>query len=171
MAKSSDEILVSLVTLADFPFTPFKKVIKGESEPETKYPSAWRWLLLLYFFDSFMRDNGRKHIAEKEFVDNYEGLQDLGLVPNPNFRRAVLRSSKSTFSADLGKVKGQLERTSDRQDATDLLFFVDSLQEAANGMRGDFAPAEGSTNENCSAPTAEARISCTSSRSTDPEGR
>jgi hypothetical protein len=58
MAANRHDLFVQVVTLADFPFTPFKRILKGDAEPESKYPTAWCWLMLLYFFDSFSKDNG-----------------------------------------------------------------------------------------------------------------
>lgn len=124
------------MTLADFPFTPFKKIIKGETEPESRYPTAWAWILLLYLLDSFNKDNGRRHLDEQAFQKAFADLRHLGLVPRPDLRRAVLTSSKTTFGAELLKVGIKLERATERQDTTDLVFFVDSLKLIASAMRG-----------------------------------
>jgi hypothetical protein len=135
LANSRHDLFVTLVSLADFPFTPFKKIIKGEAEPESRYPTAWSWLLLLYLFDSFNKDNGREHLDEQAFQTAFANLQHLGLLPGPDLRRAVLTSSKTTFGAELLKVGVKVERATERQDATDLVFFVDSLKLIACAMR------------------------------------
>ncbi len=135
LSKNHHDLFVRLVTLADFPFVPFKRIIKGEAEPEAKYPTAWTWLLLLYLFDSFARDNGRHQINEQDFQEALQSLKTLGLLPNPDFRRAVLTSSKTTFGAEIWKLSAKTERTSQRQDATDLMFFVESLKQIALGIR------------------------------------
>ena len=49
---------VKLLSLSDFPFTPFSKIIRGNSEPESKYPTAWSWILLVYLLESFAKDEG-----------------------------------------------------------------------------------------------------------------
>jgi hypothetical protein len=136
LSNTRHDLFVTLVTLADFPFTPFKKIIKGEAEPESRYPTAWSWLLLLYLIDSFSKDNGREHMDEQAFQKAFADLQHLGLLPGPDLRRAVLISSKTTFGAELLKVGVKLERATERQDTTDLVFFVDSLKLIANAMRG-----------------------------------
>jgi hypothetical protein len=134
IAQDRHNLFVTLVTLADFPFTPFSKILKGDMEPEAKYPTAWCWLLLLYLFESFTRDNARQSQDEKAFQDCCSDLKELGLLPNPTFRRTVLTSSKSTFGATLWKVTAKSERTYERQDTTDFAFFVDSLKQIAFGI-------------------------------------
>jgi hypothetical protein len=136
LSNTRSDLFVTLVTLADFPFTPFKKIIKGETEPESRYPTAWSWLLLLYFLDSFNKDNGREHLDEVAFQKAFADLQNLGLLPGPDLRRSVLISAKTTFGAELWKVGVKLERTTERQDTTDLVFFIDSLKLIAGAMRG-----------------------------------
>lgn len=135
LSKSRYDIFVDLVTLADFPFTPFKKILKGDAEPETKYPTAWCWLILLYLFESFHNDNGHKHVDQNSFDKAYDALRQLGLVPNPDIRKAVLTSSKNTFGVSVGAVKANTERAYERQDATDVPFFIEFLKKIALGFR------------------------------------
>jgi hypothetical protein len=135
LAQNRHDLFVHVVSLNDFPFTPFKRILKGDAEPETKYPTAWCWLFLLYFFESFSQDNGQTHIDVHKFETGYSGLKTLGLVPAPDLRRAVLASAKTTFSVQLAGVKAEMERGYERQDATDLPFFIDYLKNVALGFR------------------------------------
>lgn len=135
MAGDRHDLFVDLVTLADFPFTPFKKILKGDAEPETKYPTAWSWLMLLYFYESFARDESRTHTDQEQFRNQYDLLRSTGLLPNPDLRRAVLTSSKATFALELSGVKAKVERSYQRQDTTDFPFFIETLKTTALGLR------------------------------------
>lgn len=135
LACERHDLFVQVVSLSDFPFTPFKKILKGDAEPETKYPTAWCWLFLLYLFESFNRDNGRVHLDDSKFDSSYASLKELGLVPEPDLRRAVLTSSKNTFGVQLSAVKAGTERNYERQDVTDLPFFIEYLKSVALGFR------------------------------------
>lgn len=49
--RDSYSDFAKLVSLADFPFTPFSKIVRGDAEPETKFPTAWSWILLIYLLE------------------------------------------------------------------------------------------------------------------------
>src|SRR5664280_2028032 len=52
---------VKKINLEDFPFAPFSKIVRGDLEPEAKYPVAWSWILMIYLIESFSRDAGMHH--------------------------------------------------------------------------------------------------------------
>jgi hypothetical protein len=102
-----------------------------------KLPTSWRWLLLLYLIDSFQKDNGGEHEDPERFRMAVSNLKELGILPNPDFKRIVLTSSKNSFAAKLKFLAGGREDTFERQDVTDLPFFIDALGNLAKGFKGN----------------------------------
>ena len=135
LAQSRHDLFVNVVALGDFPFTTFKRLMKGEDSSETKFPASWRWLLLLYLLDSFQHDNGGSHEEADRFESALVNLKDLGVLPNPDFKKIVLTSSKNSFSGKLKFLEGQRESTYTKQDVTDFPFFVEALSSLAQGFR------------------------------------
>jgi hypothetical protein len=136
LAGTRHDLFVKLVALGDFPFATFKKLLKGDEPPEVKLPTSWRWLLLLYLIDSFQKDNGGQHENPERFRTALSNLAELGILPNPDFKRVVLTSSKHSFAAKLKFLAGARENTFERQDVTDLPFFIDALLDLAMGFKG-----------------------------------
>src|SRR5208282_4538232 len=92
---------VRLVSLADFPFTPFSKIIRGDAEPETKFPTAWSWILLIYLLESFARDEGISHRDAAAFNDAVRAFRQMGLSPAGNPGAIVRASAKNSFKLAL----------------------------------------------------------------------
>lgn len=85
---------VKLVSLADFPFTPFSKIIRGDAEPETKYPTAWSWILLVYLLESFAKDEGVGHPDKVVFQDAIAAFRRMGLSPPQTQVLSFVRAQK-----------------------------------------------------------------------------
>jgi hypothetical protein len=99
--QSDPKLFVKTVFLSDFPFSNFQQIISGRAEPESKFPTAWSWILLLSLIDSFSTDIGSPSNQENDFLCSLEALQKLGLLPNPTLKQLVLVSSKKQFKAKL----------------------------------------------------------------------
>ena len=100
-AQQESQLFVNTVFLGDFPYTDFKSIIKGDSEPEARYPLAWSWLLLLSLFDSFAKDEGSQSNRSGDFAKTIQTLRGLCLLPSPSLRQVVIVSSKKSFSLKL----------------------------------------------------------------------
>jgi hypothetical protein len=127
---------VKLVSLADFPFTPFSKIVRGDLEPETKYPTAWSWILLIYLLESFARDAGVIHSDVIAFQDAVSAFRQMGLSPAGNPASIVRASAKTNFKLALpGKLAEFSWSGSETRPALEIPDFVESLKELIGGVR------------------------------------
>ena len=126
-----------IMQLADFPFGAFKKIISGDTEPESKYPTAWAWILLLKILDSFSRDEGSPTQGSIDFLKALGTLKELGLMPIPELKHVVLTSSRNSFKVNLATVletayEGQYEDRS-----LQLPYFVEALKTLVLNFRSE----------------------------------
>lgn len=127
---------VKLVPLQDFPFTPFSKIIRGDAEPETKFPTAWSWILLTYLLDSFSRDNGLQHSDMTAFQDAVSAFRKMGLTPTDSPADIVRKSAKNAFKLSLpGKLAEYSWSGSDIKPASEIPNFVESIKQLIYGIR------------------------------------
>src|ERR1019366_6311772 len=129
VAEDDPNSFVRFVNIADVSFSTFSQILKGQLEPEARYPTVWSWLLLLFLFDSFSDDQGSNLAREDDLYLAIEGLKELGLLPRPKLNEAVTATSDKSFSLKLTTVLGGIEagfKTSKTQG--DLPFFADRLR-------------------------------------------
>jgi hypothetical protein len=129
VAEDDPHSFVRFVNIADVSFSTFSQILKGQLEPEARYPTVWSWLLLLFLFDSFSDDQGSNLAREDDLYLAIEGLKELGLLPRPKLNEAVTATSDKSFSLKLTTVLGGIEagfKTSKTQG--DLPFFADRLR-------------------------------------------
>lgn len=120
---------VKLVSLGDFPFTPFSKIIRGDAEPEVKYPAAWSWLLLIYILESFSRDEALHHPDQVALQDAMKAFRMMGLSPAGDPASLVRTSSKNNFTLSLpGRLAEYTWSGSETKPASELPSFVESLK-------------------------------------------
>ena len=120
---------VKLVSLADFPFTPFSKIIRGDVEPEAKFPTAWSWILLIYLLESFARDAGVTHPDMVAFNDAVSAFRQMGLSPAGDPASIVRASAKQGFKLALpGKLAEYSWSGAEAKPASDIPNFVESLK-------------------------------------------
>jgi hypothetical protein len=93
----------NIMHLYDFPFKSFSKIIAGNEELESKLPTTWSWLLLLYFIESFSKDNGSPSQYDPLFCRALKSLTQLGLLPTQDLNSLVVKSSKNSFKVSLPK--------------------------------------------------------------------
>ncbi len=91
----------TVMNLVDFPYSSFKKIVSGESDPEGKFPTAWSWLLLLKIIRSLRDDNGSPSISERRFTQLIEKLTSMGLLDSDNLNKIVTQSTKNSFRAQI----------------------------------------------------------------------
>ena len=120
---------VKKVSLADFPFTPFSKIIKGDIEPEAKFPTAWSWILLIYVLESFGKDAGASHSDENELLAALKLFEELGVSPEASPAKIARTSSKNAFSFKIPLEIGKYSYESGPNKRPDDIFnFVASLK-------------------------------------------
>jgi hypothetical protein len=98
-ADSNPDLFVKNVFLSDFPYGDFERVVTGNAEPESRYPSAWSWILMLYLLDSFSNDLGATF--DENFSYSVELLKEIGLLPATSLKKTVIISSKPKYKAKL----------------------------------------------------------------------
>ncbi len=125
---NSPELFVTPLFLSDFPYSDFKNIVRGDSEPEAKYPTAWSWILLLQFVDSFSRDNGPHGEIRYQFDSIVESLRSSGLLPAPSLKEIVLRSSKKSLKINIPTLFDVSYEWGKSGDSLSLPFFVEQLR-------------------------------------------
>lgn len=98
---TSHDFFPSIVNLADFPYTSFKKIVSGDADPDAKYPTAWSWLLLLRILGSLRSDQGSPTLADPHFVAVTKKLEEMGLLKTDNLNKLVVQSIKNSFRAQI----------------------------------------------------------------------
>ena len=131
-SNKDSQLFVTSTFLADFPYKDFKNIINGDVD--TKYPTAWSWLLLLHLFDSFTKDEGSASNREQDFLASTETLKKLGLLPSPNLRQVVLVSSKRSFKIALPTIVETVFERTGQEQGLQLPFFVDRLKATAQNF-------------------------------------
>lgn len=137
VAESDDpQLFVTTVNIADISFSSFSQILKNQIEPEARYPTVWSWLLLLFLFDSFMKDQGSNAVSDNDFYFATETLKELGLLPSPKLNEAVTVTSDKSFTLKLSVLIANVEATfKTTKSAADLPFFVDRLRMIARRFR------------------------------------
>lgn len=131
VGDGKSQLFVNTSYLADFPYTDFKKIIKGDTEPEAKYPTAWSWILCIKLINSFSKDNGSESHSDHQFSKAMTSLHNLGLLPLPSLKHLVLTSSKKSFGVNLGKIlKSDYQQTCE-ENSLQIPFFTERLKEIA----------------------------------------
>ncbi len=129
VSASDPHLFVQTVNIADVSFATFSQILKGQIEPTARYPTVWSWLLLLFLFDSFSKDQAANCTRDAELYLVIESLKELGLLPEPTLKEAVSRTADSGFTLKLTAYGAGLEVTSKKSDApADLPFFVERLR-------------------------------------------
>lgn len=101
LAEDDPQLFVSTVFLSDFPYSSFKKVAAGDIEPESRFPTAWAWLLLLRVIDSLRKDEGALTSKDPRFQRARKALEGMGLLPVSDLKQLVMTSSKQSFKAKI----------------------------------------------------------------------
>lgn len=120
---------VKSIPLSDFPFTPFSKMIRGDAEPEYKYPTAWSWILLIHILESLYSDESLDHPDMSKIQDAITAFRSMGLSAAGSPAAIVRTTAKNSFSLKLPQSLATYERTgSEIRPASEIPDFVESLK-------------------------------------------
>lgn len=127
--KQNDDsyLFCKTVNLAQFPYKSFNKIISGISEPETKFPTTWKWILFIYIIRSFDEDNGKKCDREAEFHNAVETFKQIGVIP-AELNKIALLASKKNFKLKLPYFEATLEREKNFGGELHYLHIVEYLE-------------------------------------------
>ncbi|MGU9978563.1 P-loop ATPase, Sll1717 family [Phreatobacter sp. HK31-P] len=123
--------------LQDFPFTPFSKMIRGDAEPESKYPDAWSWILLIYTIASLAKDEGMRHPDHGAIRSALDAFGEMGLSPNANVAELVRKTAKTSFKLSVPKIYEQSWSSREVRPASEIPDFVSALKDLASKARTD----------------------------------
>lgn len=127
-AENDPLSFVKNVLIGDFPFTPFSKIVRGNAEPESKYPIAWSWLILVYIIESFANDSGLIHDNHGLFEEAVVALKQLGLSPNQDIASIVRKTTKSGFKLQIPKVLEYMRESGPAIEGADIALYVEGLK-------------------------------------------
>jgi hypothetical protein len=135
LAQNDPKLFVTSNFLSDFPYNSFKKVASGDIEPESRYPTAWAWLLLLRLVDSFRQDEGAESARDPKYIRAFKALETLGLLPITDVKQLVMTSSKRSFKAQIPQfLEAVLEKEFSAQDVA-LVQLVQFLRDLVKNFR------------------------------------
>lgn len=131
-ADSNPEFFTIPTFLADFPYHDFSRLFPGD-DPQAKFPTAWAWLLLVRFFESFNRDEGRSQDAD--FEKTIGVLKKLGVIPDRTLREVVLTSTTRTFRVKLPVVFESEYRRDRHEQILKFPYYVEQLKAVIKRVR------------------------------------
>lgn len=134
--KDRRKNIIHEIMMKAFPYKLFGKIVKGEAEPEAKYPLAWRWILLMYVLYSFDLDNTVNGIDPFEWNETVKELQKSHLFPITTISDLVSKTSKRTFKINLKFVEYETETAYNTQ-GIDVNLLVNHLQRLLSNIKSD----------------------------------
>jgi hypothetical protein len=96
-----ESLFVSSNFLSDFPFVSFYDIVGGANKPESRFPTAWAWLLLILLIDSFNKDQNSTIVNDPDYLRIITLFQKLGILPAADLSHLALLSSKKTLKMKL----------------------------------------------------------------------
>ena len=94
IAETDHSLFAEHTFLSDFPYANFSKIVSGEAEPESRFPTAWSWVLTLSMLASFSKDEGAQSANNPDFVRSINALREVGLLASIGIKEMVIASSK-----------------------------------------------------------------------------
>lgn len=126
---------IQVLNLEEFPYTSFSQIVKGNEAPQTKYPTAWSWILLIYLLSSLSRDAGLISNHTRELDETLSSLRDMGLLPLKGLHRLVRTTSERTFKWTIPKFFEGTWKSGDT--ASDIPQYVENLKRLLLDLRTD----------------------------------
>ena len=105
-ATDDYSLFVSHTFLSDFPYGNFSRIVTGDAEPESRFPTAWQWILVLRLLDSISKDNGIEGDEFGQLHVSLKALRSAGLLTSDDLKQMVVASSRAKYKA---KFLGVLE--------------------------------------------------------------
>jgi hypothetical protein len=118
----------TIYQLEDFSFQNFSKIIRGDQEPEAKFPDAWAWLLLIIALESLSRDEGVWHPDAVSYNETVNSLKQMGFMPNSSLRHIANITSRKTFKLTIPYVFESSEDFASIDKVNDIPMFVHNMK-------------------------------------------
>lgn len=78
---NDSSVFLTNIDLADFPYTTFSQIVPGKDAPQSRYPTAWSWILLIHFIASLAKDGALEVPDHDSFEQTKNVLHQMGLLP------------------------------------------------------------------------------------------
>jgi len=127
---------VSLLSLGEFPFKDFSKIIPGDEINEAKLPTTWAWILLIYLLESFYRDNGKQHPTPDDVEKTIAGFREMGFSEEANPSDIIRTTAKKTFTIS-AKIAGAAYTPGELRLRRDIPDYVNSLKKFISKFRSE----------------------------------
>ena len=137
ISAGDPNLFVRKMDMEDFPFTPFSKMIRGDAEPEAKYPTAWSWIMLIYIMYSFRSDEGMRHPDQQSFIAAVNCFKEMGFAPHHKPAELIKTSSKTSFKLMIPSAFEASTATREVRPASEIPNFVESIKESVRVCRSD----------------------------------
>ena len=134
-AENDWALFVTHMFLSDFPYGNFSKIVTGDAEPESRFPSAWQWLLTLTLLGSIAKDHGIDY--DEELHRSLNILTKSGLLPSTDLKEIVVASSRVKYKVKiLGLLDIQLDPNQKKPDDFQFLHAIHRLRNLLMTVRG-----------------------------------
>jgi hypothetical protein len=130
LSEGEPELFVTTAALDDFSYGDFKSLAGRDGDAESRYPTVWAWVLLLFLVQSLERDEQGRLDAPRSYTDPVEGLRSLNLLPLPQLKQLVTSSSKRGFKATIPKFFEYTEERVAESHDLQMMQMVRALREA-----------------------------------------
>lgn len=134
LSRNGQRLHIKVANLDEFPYGDFKAAA-GTSEPQTRYPATWTWLLLVSLFELFEEDVESAESGSADYRLAADSLRRLGLIPTPELNFLVRTSAKKSFKLKLPKIFGFDHQVTSTSQDLQLPQAVNALKRAANGFK------------------------------------
>lgn len=131
--QNNSEIFLTNIDLADFPYTAFSQIVPGQEAPQSRYPTAWSWILLIHFVASFDRDGALDIPDQQTFDATRNSLREMGLLPIMGLPQLVRTSGETAVKISIPPF---FEGSHKQQNShIDVPYYVENLKRLLNNLR------------------------------------
>lgn len=137
-ATSNYSLFVEHTFLSDFPYGNFAKIVTGDAEPESRFPTAWQWILVLILLNSISQDYGVIYDDDGELRRSLDALKSVGLLPSSDLKQMVVSASRAKYKAKLlGIFEIEIDSNERRSGEIQFLQAVSCLRNVLLKVRSD----------------------------------
>lgn len=130
--SEAEGVCVEQLSLKDFPYKLFSKIVAGDSEQEYKLKVSWRWLLLIQVLNSLRKDKDAKPKDTAQLNVLADFLTQSGVYPLVNMSSLVTKTISRTFQGALRNFKfSQTTQTENAQISFE--WVIDYVKEVISG--------------------------------------
>lgn len=131
--QNDSQTFITTIDLEDFPYTTFSQIVPGKDAPQSKYPAAWSWILLIYLLASLERDQGLVAPDPRALGETIAALKEMGLLPITGLSRLVRSTGETAVKISIPQF---FEGAHKRQEVRiDVPYYVDNLKRLVAQLR------------------------------------